>query len=330
MLDEKIRNRLNQAQQIGITTHIRPDGDAIGSTLGLGLMLVAAGKKVQLVMRDGVSNTFRHLEGSQLVKRKFDSDCDLYIVLDCGDLKRTGGVLEGKTIGLVVDHHITNENFAELNYVEPESVATSAILAEKAQAWGLTVTRDAARALLTGIISDSIGFRTSNTTANSLRLAADLMDRGANITELYNKALLSRSYAATNYWGYALQRIQHEDKLVWTSLTLQDRKTSGYQGNDDADLINVLSSIDPLDIVVLFVEQKANLVKVSWRAKPGLDISQLAASFGGGGHPAASGAEINGSLEEVQDLVLRATKIYLEQIKINNQNDNSTDRLTLP
>jgi phosphoesterase RecJ-like protein len=318
MIDEKIQNRIKQAQRIGITTHIRPDGDAIGSLLGMGLSLKAIGKEVQMVLRDGISHTFRHLEGSDLIKRTFESDCDLYVVLDCSDLKRTGGVVEGKTIGLVIDHHITNENFGELNYVNPEAVATCAILAEKASSWGLPITLEVARALLTGIISDSIGFRTSNTTARSLRLAANLMDHGANITELYNKALLSRSYEATNYWGYALSRLQHEDNLVWTSLTLLDRKSSGYQGNDDADLTNVLSSIDPLDIAILFVEQKADLVKVSWRARAGLDISRLATSFGGGGHPAASGAEINGSLEEVEKLVLNATRTFLEAIKIND------------
>ena len=316
MLDEKIRDRIKRAQRIGITTHIRPDGDAIGSVLGFGLSLKAVGKDVQMVLRDGLSQTFKHLEGSEQFTQKFDGDCDLFIALDCSDLKRAGGVLDGKPIGLAVDHHITNENFAELNYVNPEAVATCAILAEKLPIWGLPITREVARALLTGILSDSIGFRTSNTTAKSLRLAADLMERGANITELYNKALLSRSFEATSYWGYALSRLQHEGTLVWTSLTLEDRKKSGYSNTDDADLINVLSSIDPLDIVVLFVEQKGNVVKVSWRARAGLDISRLAVSFGGGGHPAAAGAELSGSLEEVQNLVLGATKTFLKQLLI--------------
>ena len=323
MLDEKIRDRIKRAKRIGITTHIRPDGDAIGSVLGLGLSLEAVGKEVQMVLRDGLSQTFKHLEGSEQFIQKFDGDCDLFIALDCSDLKRAGGVLDDKPIGLAVDHHITNENFAELNYVNPEAVATCAILAEKLPTWGLPITREVARALLTGILSDSIGFRTSNTTAKSLRLAADLMERGANITELYNKALLSRSFEAASYWGYALSRLQREGTLVWTSLTLEDRKKSGYSNNDDADLINVLSSIDPLDIVVLFVEQKGNAVKVSWRARAGLDISRLAVSFGGGGHPAAAGAEMSGSLEEVQTLVLGATKTFLKQLLIDENKEKN-------
>jgi phosphoesterase RecJ-like protein len=321
MLDEKIRNRISEAKRIGITTHIRPDGDAIGSSLGLGLCLLAAGKQVQMVLRDGLSHTFEFLEGSDLYQTSFTEECDLYIAVDCSDLKRVGGVLDGKTVNIAIDHHITNENFAEINYVCPDAVATAAILAEKAPAWGLTIPPAAARAFLTGILSDSIGFRTSNTTAHSLRLAANLMDRGANITELYNKALLSRSFEAAQYWGFGLAHLQREGTLIWSTLTLEDRKKSGYTLTDDADLINVLSSIDPMDVVVLFVEQKNNIVKISWRAKAGLDISKLAASFGGGGHPAASGAEISGTLEEVQNLVLQATRSYLSQIRESNPGD---------
>jgi phosphoesterase RecJ-like protein len=321
MLDEKIRNRISEAKRIGITTHIRPDGDAIGSSLGLGLCLLAAGKQVQMVLRDGLSHTFEFLEGSDLYQTSFTEECDLYIAVDCSDLKRVGGVLDGKTVNIAIDHHITNENFAEINYVCPDAVATAAILAEKVPAWGLTIPPAAARAFLTGILSDSIGFRTSNTTAHSLRLAANLMDRGANITELYNKALLSRSFEAAQYWGFGLSRLQREGTLIWSALTLEDRKKSGYTLTDDADLINVLSSIDPMDVVVLFVEQKNNIVKISWRAKAGLDISKLAASFGGGGHPAASGAEISGTLEEVQNLVLQATRSYLSQIRESNPGD---------
>lgn len=331
MIDEQIKEKFSKAHLIGITAHIRPDGDAIGSLLGLGLSLIAAGKKVEMVLRDGVSQSFRHLEGADQIKREFSGDCDVYVVVDCSDLKRTGGVLDNKKVDICIDHHITNEKFATLNVISPEAAATCEILTERLPRWGLHLTRAAARALLTGIISDSIGYRTSNTTSKSLRLSADLMDLGANISELYNKALTYRSYEATNYWGFALTRLQHEDNLVWTSLTLEDRANSGYTGNDDADLTNILSSIDPMDVAVLFVEQKPDLIKVSWRARAGLDISSIAASFGGGGHPAAAGAEIKGSLAEVQKLTLDATRKYLDQVKVIDSNSQlNTGGTTLP
>jgi phosphoesterase RecJ-like protein len=315
MNDELIRNKIAAASSIGIVSHIRPDGDAIGATLGLGLALTHAGKSVQMVLKDGVSPTFRHLSGASLVKRKFEGECDLVIVLDCSDLARTGGVLNGRKPEINIDHHITNELFAEINLVEERSVATSAILAKHLVEWGLEIDLEVAKVLLTGILSDSIGFRTSNTTSESLRLAADLVDKGANISELYNKALLSRSFEATKYWGFALSRMQRDGGLVWTSLTLEDRKASGYFGNDDADLTNILSSIDSYDVAILFIEQSADRSKVSWRANGDLDVSGLAHSLGGGGHPAAAGADLKGSLAEIQENILEITRNYLNQTK---------------
>lgn len=321
MIREQIRTAFEQASKIGITAHIRPDGDAIGSVLALGLALRNAGKEVQMVLRDGVSKTFKHLAGSELIRQKFEGDLELYVVVDSSDLQRVGGVLNSHNVDVCIDHHITNEKFARLNYIDPESVATCAILTELIPQVGLTIDVEVANALLTGILSDSIGFRTSNTNARALRLAADLMDKGANINELYNKALISRPFEAAKYWGFALQKMERSDGLVWTTLTLEDRKNAAYPGNDDADLTNILSSIDPLDIAVLFVEQKPDLVKVSWRARPGLDISHIAYSLGGGGHPAAAGVEVAGTLPEVKDKVLAITTEYLRTIKVETETD---------
>lgn len=324
MIDDMIREKIAGASSIGITSHIRPDGDAIGASLGLGMALLNIGKKVQVVLKDGISSTFRHLPGANLVKRTFEPGIDLMIVDDCSDLIRTGGVLEDRIPDINIDHHITNELFAEVNLVEPDSVATSAILAKHMPFWGLSFTPEIAKTLLTGILSDSIGFRTSNTTSESLRLAAGLMDVGADISELYNKALLTHSYEATKFWGFALARMQRENGLVWTALTLEDRKASGYFGNDDADLTNLLSSIESYEVAVLFIEQSATRTRVSWRSAGEFDISNLAHELGGGGHPNAAGVELEGTLAEVQEKVLRMTQDYLKQVKsyaINSDGD---------
>jgi len=325
MNDRKIKELIDNALVIGITSHIRPDGDAIGAVLGLGLALQAAGKTVEMVLKSGVSKTFKHLPGVEQIERSFKKECDLFIILDCSDEERTGGVLKGQPADIVIDHHITNLAFGrKVNLIEPESVATCAILAEHMPAWGLQITEAVAAALLSGIISDSIGFRTSNTTANSLRIAADLMDEGADITQLYNKALISKPFESVNYWGYGLKKLERENGLVWTSLTLEDRRNTGYQSEDDADLTNILSSIEDIDVAVLFIEQSAERVKVSWRARPGLNVAQIAASLGGGGHPAAAGADLDGSLAEVQTKILDLTREYLSQIKNNNKPDMGT------
>lgn len=317
-LHADIRQLLHNSNRILILSHIRPDGDAVGSMLGLGLSLLELGKDVQMVLSDGVQRTFRHLTGAENILHHSSGDFDAIITLDASDPRRLGDGLEGRTPDLNIDHHVTNLNFARLNFVLPEATATAAILAEYLPVWGLPITKPVAEALLTGMVTDTIGFRTSNMNPTTLRLAATLMEAGADLPELYKRALIIRSFAATRYWGLGLSDLQREGRLAWTTLTLENRKASGYTGTDDADLTNVLSGIDECDIVVLFIEQKEGTVKVSWRAQPGFDVSQIALQFGGGGHPGASGAMLQGSLEQVQEQILQVTGNYLKQNLRNN------------
>ncbi len=308
----QVRQQLESAQRVLVVSHIRPDGDAIGSLLGWGLSLQAAGKDVQMVLSDGVPSSYCHLSGSEQIRSRPNGSFDWVVVLDCSDLKRAGNVLNGNGLpDLNVDHHITNLNFAKINLVDPAAVATSEILAGLIESLELPLTQPVAAALLTGIITDTIGFRTSNMTPKVLRLAANLMEHGGDLAELYHQALVKRSFEATRFWASGLNQLERDGRLVWATLTQADRKAAGYSGRDDADLINVLSSIEDSDIAVIFVEQPNNSVKVSWRAQPGFDVSKLAVKFGGGGHPAASGAEIQGSLESNRPVVLKATREIL-------------------
>jgi len=317
-MDQQISALLSQAQSVVVVSHIRPDGDAIGSLLGMGLALLRAGKKVQMVLQDGLPEKYSFLPGSQLVQRTIETPFDTLIVVDCSDLERTGIILQGQNPpDLVIDHHKTNLAFGSLNYVEPQAVATAAILAEKLPVWGLEVDKAVAECLLTGILGDTIGFRTSNMSPQALRIAADLMEKGADLPTIYQKTLLSRSIAELRYWGRGLTNIRYEDGLLWTILTLDDRIKSAYPENDDADLINLLSSAADFLVVVLFIEQADGRVKVSWRSAEGIDVSQVAFEFGGGGHAAAAGADIDGSLDKVVELVLTKTKNLLRDRRVN-------------
>ena len=308
-----IRERLDQSSKIMIASHIRPDGDAIGSLLGLGLALINSGKSVKMVLVDGVPASFKHLEGSELIVKEPGGEHDTFITVDCADFKRVGKTFEN--IGqpdVNIDHHKTNENFGKLNLIEPEEVATSAILANHLPAWGLQITKPVADALLTGIITDTLGFRTSNTNPSALRLCAMLMETGSNMPELYMRSLVHKSFPAARYWGAGLSSLEQENGIVWGTLTLDDRKHAGYGGNDDADLINLISAIAGNKVGMIFVEQSDKHVKISWRAlEHGVDVSPIAKQFGGGGHAAAAGADVPGELKDVQPVVLKATKEIL-------------------
>jgi phosphoesterase RecJ-like protein len=308
-----IRERLEKSKKIVIASHVRPDGDAIGSLLGLGLALRDAGKSVQMVLVDGVPASFRHLEGSELIVRKPGEGHDTFITVDSADFKRVGNAFENfGQPDINIDHHKTNEEFGKINLIEPDEVATAAILTRHLPEWGYEISRPIAAALLTGIITDTLGFRTANTNPSALRLCAMLMETGVDMTELYMKALVKKSFPAARYWGAGLSSLEQKNGIVWATLTLNDRKASGYSGNDDADLINLISAIDGNKVGLIFVEQSDLHVKVSWRAlEPGIDVSQVAKYFTGGGHAAAAGADIPGTLSDIQSVVLKTTQEML-------------------
>lgn len=304
---------VDRAERILIISHIRPDGDAVGSLIGMGLILEDLGKEVNLVLEDGVPKVFYHLTGYDRVYKAAAGVYDLVIVVDSSDIDRIGSVLDqyGEP-DVNIDHHPTNTQFASLNLVVEDAVATVEIIYDLARELEYPISQATAEALLTGLLTDSLGFRTSNSSPRTLRIAAELQELGADLPELYKKAMLEKSYEAIKYWGKGLGRIEKEGRLAWTSLNLEDRLETDYPGRDDADLVNVLTRIRDVDISVVFVEQKNGTVKVSWRSKPGFDVSLVATQFGGGGHKPAAGADIQGSLENVQADVLEATRKALE------------------
>lgn len=308
-----IKNRLAAANHILLASHVRPDGDAVGSLLGLGLALKEAGKTVQMVLADGVPSSFKYLQGSELVKKEVGDGWDTFITVDCADFKRTGKIFQG--LGqpdINIDHHVTNEKYGKLNLIEAEEVATAAVLTKHLPQWGLNISQPTAAALLTGVITDTLGFRTSNTTPEALRQAATLMECGVNMPEIYMRALVYKTFPAARYWGAGLSSLQNKHGIVWGTLTLADRKIAAYSGNDDADLINMISAIDGNKIGMIFVEQADHKVKISWRAiDPSMDVSQVAKHFNGGGHAAAAGADIEGALSDVQAEVLKVTREML-------------------
>jgi phosphoesterase RecJ-like protein len=310
---------LQAARRIMLISHARPDGDAIGSLLGLGLGLQQDGTEVQMLSPDGVPPNFRYLAGTSEIVKKASGEFDLYISLDTATPERLGDPPpfspphNAYMVDLNIDHHPSNTNYGQINLIQADAVATAVMLVELFPQWGMSFTPEIVDALLTGILTDSLGFRTRNMNAAALRAAATLVDAGGDLPDLYAKALLQRSLAATRFWGAGLSRLEIQDGLVWTALTLAARKEAGYSGYDDADLVNVLSNIKDTNTAVIFVEQNPHKVKVSWRSQDGADVSRVAAHFGGGGHKSAAGAMIEGTLQEVQKKVIQKTQQMLSK-----------------
>ena len=312
--DTIIKDQIKNAKKIVVMSHIRPDGDAIGSALAFANALNEAGKQTQVVLQDGIKESFLFLPGANEIVNQASLDFDYLIVVDCSDRQRVGTILEGlPKPNLVVDHHKTHDDFGEIDYVEAESEATALMLAEKLPDWGLDVSKETATCLMVGLLTDTLGFRTNNVTPKALRVAAGLMEKGVDLASVYHQSLVRKSYAELRYWGQGLSKLEIFKGVLTSTLTLNDRIIASYPDNDDADLINTLTVVPEALITVLFVEQELGTVKVSWRSVKGLDVSQIASNFGGGGHASAAGADITGKLGDVKNKVLKATHQYLEE-----------------
>jgi phosphoesterase RecJ-like protein len=317
--NRQIRERFESINSVAVVSHIRPDGDAIGSVLGLGTALMDAGKEVQFVLQDGASAPFRELANYKRIRKEVALPVDLVVVVDCSDLERTGKALNDQAVDINIDHHPTNTDFASINCVVETSAATAQIITENLEYWGLTLTAPIAEALMAGILTDTIGFRTSNTAGATLRAASKLVEMGIDMPAIYNKVLLERSYESVKLWGRGIQNLQRKGRIAWTTLEKEDRREASYLGKDDSELTSLISTIKDIDIIMVFVTQDNGHVKVSWRAKPGLDVSKTAVYFGGGGHAPAAGATIEGTLTEVIERVVEETAKVLVKKSTNRK-----------
>jgi phosphoesterase RecJ-like protein len=284
------------------------------------LALISAGKDVQMVLKDGIPDSFRFLMGSELIVIEPKGRADYIIVVDSAEIERTDTDLnEYNEPDLNIDHHKTNTYFAKINLVESDAVATAEVLAKYLPAFGFRISKPIANALLAGIVTDTIGFRTTNVNPKVLRMVADLMEMGGELIDIYYKTIVEQSLASARYWGAGLSKIEMEGGLVWTTLSLKEREAAGYPDRDDADLVKILSAIEGAKVAVILTEQSGGYVKISWRlcgsVETELDVSEIALLFGGGGHKAAAGADVKGNLNEILVKVLADTRLSMDRVK---------------
>ena len=306
---ERVKNILKTPLRVAILTHTRPDGDAIASLLSLCVSLQTAGFEVTGILPEGIPKRFHFLQGLDIVQSNYPDDAELVIAVDCADEKRLSlpPGLPVPKIDINIDHHLSNSFFASVNIVDKKAASTTQVLYELFISLGFSIDPVVATQLLTGLVTDTIGFRTENVTPDVLRCAAKLQDLGAPLADIQLRSLNERSFEAVRYWGCGLNRISQDNGVVWTSLELADRDRTGYPGFDDADLINIMSTVEDTLVAVIFVEQPGGKVKVSWRSKSGINVSSLAERFGGGGHNAAAGTMMVGDLDQVTRSVLEVT-----------------------
>ncbi|HFD38571.1 MAG TPA: bifunctional oligoribonuclease/PAP phosphatase NrnA, partial [Anaerolineae bacterium] len=248
------------------------------------------------------------LPGSEIFTQTGKGVYDLVVSLDCSDRRRMGAVytpaLERLPL-LNIDHHVTNTRFGLVNWVDPNSVATSQMVLTLAEALDWPLSRLTATCLLTGLVTDTRAFRTANVGLPVMRAAVRLMEAGAPLAEITHQVLDYRSLDKIYVWGQAFERIQLEGGVLWTEVTRAMRQRFSAREEVSAGLSSFLAGVREAQVAVVFTERDNGTVDVSMRAAPGCDVAQVALRLGGGGHPRAAGCSLEGSLDQAKALVLR-------------------------
>lgn len=308
-----------------VLSHQNPDGDTLGSNLALGALLKKQGHVVDHVIADPVPEIYKFLPFSELVKSPEDKtlqkNYDLAFSLDCGSLKRLGKAkdfwLNAKTT-INIDHHISNEKFGKINWIEAQATSTGQMVYWLAtnKDLNIKITKEVATLLYTTLLTDTGCFANSNTNAEALSWGGELISLGAEHENVYRKAFLERPFKSVKIFGIALNNLNliENGQIVWTCVDKDVMKSLSATGEDTEDIADYMMRTKGTKVGVFFRED-LNETKVSLRSVTDFDVSKIAVSMGGGGHKRAAGINIKSPLSEVKDLIL--TKV-VEEFKSYN------------
>ena len=314
-----VAHSLDSAEKVLVTTHIAPDGDAISSLTATGVALRQLGRSFTLVCNDDLPERFNFLPLSNLIRKVpvGSVNYDLIIALDAGSIDRLGKTLrelpEPLPLIINIDHHPTNTNYGHINIVVPEASATAEILFHLLPQVGIRLNSDIATCLLTGIVTDTLSFSTAAVTAGTLSASSSLVEAGADIFSVTSKALRLKPLSHLLMWQSGLKNLKMEDGLIWTTVSNEERQITGHAGSDSLGLSNMLADVYEATMSAVLLEMGNDRVSVSFRCRPPYNVSTLAEDLGGGGHHLAAGCTLEGSLQQVESLVIARAKESIRQ-----------------
>jgi phosphoesterase RecJ-like protein len=314
-----ILEELQRAETILITAHTNPDGDAIGSMLGLYHLLRSLGKdQVTCAIADPVPEVYRFLSGADRILGLEGTipETAVTVLVDCATLERVGEMAErlsSETRLLVIDHHAEEEPEGDAGFLDPTYAATGEIVAEMYVAAGVPLSREAAECLYAAQATDTGGYRYSNTNARSHRIAAQLHDAGIDAAGIIHRVYEVMSRPKFELLRRVLDRMQLSAgaRLASSYVTQEDLVECGAKKEDLDGLVNFARNIEGVQVGALFNAVAPNRTKVSLRSYPGFNSAKFLTQFGGGGHAAAAGATIEQPREEVQPMIVRAAEDLL-------------------
>lgn len=313
---DNIVEEINKANTIVILTHESPDGDAMGSSLAMYNALKKMGKNVDVIIPE-YSKTFTFLPGSEDIKDEgTQAHYDLAIALDCADSKRMNGFVkyfEDARITISIDHHSMNPMFADFNYVNPVAPATCQILVVVLEYLKVEITKDIGTCLLTGIITDTGGFKYPGVTAETFEFAAWLLNSGVNVSNIYKKVLQMKTRANYELSKLAMDRMEflEDNKITFTYITLEDAKRFSAEEGSHEGIVEIGRDIEGVEVAI-FLHEREDGFKVSLRSNEYVNVADVCLMFGGGGHVRAAGCKISGTIEQIKNKLVNEIKKVLK------------------
>ncbi len=316
-LDE-ILKEIQESEKIVILTHEAPDGDAIGSSLGLKLGLKKIGKQADLIMTK-FAKTFDFLPAIDEIKTESNiKKYDLAISLDCATIKRLDNreYFDNAKKTIVIDHHGSNNMYGDVNYVNPVAPACAEIILSMLLYYNIDVDAKIGTCLMTGILTDTGGLQYQSTTADTFEYAAELLRKGVDIPDICKRTLQTRTNANFELSKRVMDRLEllEKGKIAFSYITKKDLEEVKAEEGDHEGLVNIGRSIEGVEVSI-FIRQDdedEKMYKVSMRSGEYVNVSDVCLMFGGGGHPRAAGAKMQGTLEQVKNKLVNETKKYLK------------------
>lgn len=306
---DSILEEIKKAEKIVILTHEAPDGDAIGSSLAMKHALDYLEKKADVILPE-YSKCFEFLPGIESAKIKTDiKKYDLAIAVDCADYKIMKGYskyFEQATKKISIDHHGSNKMYADINFVNPVSPACAQVLIGIFDYWNIPISKEIGTCLATGIITDTGGFN-YNVTAETFEFTAEILRKGVNISEIYRKALETKTRPNFELSRIAQNRMEFLEggKVTFTYITAEDEEKVGASTGDHEGIVQIGRCIEGVEVSIFLHEQKEKGgFKISLRSSEYVNVSDIGLMFGGGGHIRAAGAFSCGTPEQIKNKIL--------------------------
>jgi len=316
---DRIIESIDSHQSFCVVGHVRPDGDCIGSQLAVTLALRNLGKKVTCWNEDVVPDKLKFLDiDKQVQKPKPGKEFDCVIATDCASFERLGSVgqyISKRELFINIDHHASNTRYGDLNWVSAREASSGEIIYRLLQAAKWPITAEIADCLFTAVSTDTGSFQFPNTRPSTYHVAGQLVKRGANLAkicdEVYQSYPLSRARLLQHVYNHF--KLTHEDQTAYFWLKKADFLRTGADTSDSEGLIDHIRAIENVVVACVFEEMDKDVTRISLRSKnPNLNVNEIAAQFGGGGHHAAAGARIKGNPASTQRKVLAAVKKALD------------------